>query len=64
MGSAMIRYLIDNARDNNKNQFFLEVHNNNLIARKVYNKFEFIKIGVRKKYYKDKDHAILMDSWV
>ena len=46
MGSAMIRYLIDNARDKNKISF--EVYNNNLITRKVYNKFEFIKIGVRK----------------
>ena len=60
----MIRHLIDNARDNNKNKISLEVHHNNLIARKVYNKFKFIKIGVRKKYYKNKDHAILMDSWV
>ena len=60
----MFRHLIDNARDNNKNKISLEVHHNNLITRKVYNKFKFIKIGVRKKYYKDKDHAILMDSWV
>ena len=64
MESDMITCLIDNVRNKNKNKICLEVDNNNLIARKVYNKFGFIKVGVREKYYKNDSNAILMDLWI
>tara|TARA_Y100000590_G_C15349284_1_gene874513 strand:+ start:340 stop:768 length:429 start_codon:yes stop_codon:yes gene_type:complete len=64
VGTDMITYLIDKAKDKNKNKICLEVNNNNLIARKVYNKFRFTKVGVRKKYYNNKNDAVLMDLWI
>ena len=39
-------------------------YNNNLIARKVYDKFGFIKVGAQEKYYKNDNNAILMDLWI
>ena len=64
VGTYMITSLIDKAKDKNKNKICLEVNNNNLIARKVYNKFRFTKVGVRKKYYNNKNDAVLMDLWI
>ena len=64
VGTDMITCLIDKAKDKNKNKICLEVNNNNLIARKVYNKFRFTKVGVRKKYYNNKNDAVLMDLWI
>ena len=64
VGTDMITYLIDKAKNKNKNKICLEVNNNNLIARKVYNKFRFTKVGVRKKYYNNKNDAVLMDLWI
>ncbi|MCI8616698.1 MAG: hypothetical protein HFJ60_00260 [Clostridia bacterium] len=38
----------------------LEVNECNLSAIKLYNKFNFNKVGVRKKYYDGKNDAIIM----
>lgn len=38
----------------------LEVHEENLAARKLYGKFGFSEISVRKKYYSDGKSAIVM----
>lgn len=39
---------------------FLEVRENNKIAKKFYEKNGFLEYGKRKKYYKDGENAILM----
>ena len=62
IGSAMIKHLISNAKRKNKNKNCLEFNCNNLIA--IYSKFGFIEVGVRKKYYNNKDNTILMDLWI
>lgn len=41
-------------------RIILEVESTNLKAIKLYNKFNFLKIGERKKYYGDND-AIIME---
>jgi ribosomal-protein-alanine N-acetyltransferase len=38
----------------------LEVRENNLTARNLYNKYEFVEEGLRKNYYEDNENAIIM----
>jgi [ribosomal protein S18]-alanine N-acetyltransferase len=41
---------------------FLEVREGNLAARRLYEKFGFENIGIRKKYYKDNgENAVMMN---
>jgi [ribosomal protein S18]-alanine N-acetyltransferase len=41
---------------------FLEVREGNLAARRLYEKFGFENIGIRKKYYKDTgENAVMMN---
>lgn len=39
---------------------FLEVRPHNLIAQQLYEKCGFIKVGLRKNYYKNGDDAVVM----
>lgn len=48
-------------KENDVTEMNLEVRASNITAQKLYEKFGFIKEGVRKKYYEDnKEDAILM----
>ena len=42
----------------------LEVNENNTNAIKLYEKFNFTKLGIRKKYYKNTDNAIIMTLYI
>jgi [ribosomal protein S18]-alanine N-acetyltransferase len=50
VGSHLITYMIDRARNNNRGKLFLEVRENNN-ARHFYYGLGFIDIGRRKNYY-------------
>jgi ribosomal-protein-alanine N-acetyltransferase len=38
----------------------LEVRHTNMSAQKLYERFGFVPVGVRKKYYENRDDAIVM----
>ena len=40
----------------------LEVNENNLSAIRLYDKFSFDKLGIRKKYYNGESDAIIMSK--
>ena len=44
----------------NDKEIFLEVNENNIVAINLYEKFGFKQISIRKKYYNNKDDAIIM----
>ena len=44
----------------NLKELTLEVNEHNLNAIKLYEKFGFIKVGLRKKYYNRTDNALIM----
>lgn len=46
-----------------KTSVFLEVKQSNFPAINLYNKHNFVEIGIRKKYYSDGENAIVM-LWV
>ena len=57
IASKLIQYVIDNIEHE---RILLEVNSNNDSAIRLYQKFNFKEINVRKKYYKDGD-AIIME---
>lgn len=64
-GQGIANLLMDNilklCRKNDTKEMNLEVRVSNIAAQKLYEKFGFIKEGIRKKYYEDnKEDAILM----
>lgn len=60
IGSKLLENLILLARKTNLDSITLEVNENNSSAISLYEKFGFSKIGIRKKYYNNKDNAIIM----
>ncbi len=60
IGSSLLQFIINFARDNNCTSITLEVNENNLPAIRLYKKYNFKVVGLRKKYYNNIDNAILM----
>ena len=60
IGNLLFDKLIKEAENTDKQEIFLEVNENNIFAIKLYKRFNFEEIGVRKKYYNGKDSAIIM----
>mgnify|MGYP004676210201 FL=1 len=60
VGSLLLENLISTAKLLNLKTITLEVNENNLSAIKLYDKFNFNHIGIRKKYYNGESDAIIM----
>mgnify|MGYP004686488823 FL=1 len=60
VGSLLLENLISTAKLLNLKTITLEVNENNLSAIKLYDKFDFNHIGIRKKYYNGESDAIIM----
>lgn len=60
IGSSLLSYLIRAAENKNCHCITLEVNENNLSAIHLYEKYNFERIGLRKKYYNNTDNAIIM----
>lgn len=59
IASKLIQHIIDNVEHE---RFLLEVNSNNTSAIKLYQKFNFKEINIRKNYYSNGD-AIIMERW-
>ena len=62
IGSILLKNLISYAMDNNLKTITLEVNEHNLSAIRLYDKFNFDHIGIRKKYYNSESDAIIMSK--
>ena len=61
IGSIILSNLIEISKSNKDiTAITLEVNSNNIPAQKLYEKFGFKKVGLRKKYYNNTDDAIIM----
>ncbi|MCI8575463.1 MAG: ribosomal protein S18-alanine N-acetyltransferase [Bacilli bacterium] len=58
--SKLLEKLIKFAKENKSNSLTLEVNENNIPAIKLYEKYKFKKIGIRKHYYSQNENAIIM----
>ena len=60
IASLMLSYLIKLCSELSINKINLEVNYKNNIAINLYKKYNFAEVGLRKKYYDNKDDAVLM----
>lgn len=60
IGAKILDKLINIAKELKFTSITLEVNENNDIAIKLYEKFRFKKLGIRKKYYNNSDNAVIM----
>ena len=63
IGCLLLEKLIEMAKKTNRNNISLEVNENNVIAKYLYEKYGFEIVGVRKKYYHGKEDAIIMTKY-
>ena len=60
IGSLMLNNLIELCENRTQKSITLEVNSNNIPAQKLYQKFGFKNVGIRKKYYNNTGDAIIM----
>lgn len=63
IGTKLMEYIIEIAKNNNLINITLEVRQSNYIAINLYKKMGFKETAIRKYYYGDED-AILMENKV
>lgn len=63
IGSKLLEKLIDLTKENYK-ALTLEVNTKNIYAQKLYNKYNFKNLGIRKKYYNGTDDAFIMTLYL
>ena len=51
IGTKILEKLIETSKIANANCITLEVNENNIAAIKLYSKYNFIQVGLRKNYY-------------
>ncbi len=61
LGEKLLRYFLDFAKERGVKRVVLEVRKSNLPARGLYEKCGFREVGVRKRYYKNGEDAIVME---
>ena len=61
IGKMLLEKIIEETKKKNKDIIYLEVNENNKSAINLYEKYKFQEVGRRKKYYNQKDDAILMN---
>ena len=64
IGSSLLEELEKIAKNNMCKCMHLEVNENNFSAIHLYEKCEYKRIGLRKKYYNNTDDAILMKKYI
>lgn len=62
IGSTLLENLISYSKEKNLKTLTLEVNDHNISAIRLYNKFSFDHIGIRKKYYNGESDAIIMSK--
>lgn len=61
IGSILLSSLIEMAKlEQNITSITLEVNSTNIPALRLYEKFGFKKVGLRKRYYNNTDDAVIM----
>lgn len=60
IGTLLLEKIIEISKETNKKIISLEVNEKNDSAIKLYTKFGFEKVGLRKRYYNGIDNAIIM----
>ncbi len=59
-GRRLLTYVIETCRGRGAIYLYLEVRRSNVPARSMYERAGFVEQGIRRKYYRDGEDAILM----
>lgn len=63
LGETLLAGAIEVALENHQESVTLEVRRSNLAAQALYEKYRFLKVGVRRRYYSDNhEDAIIMST--
>jgi ribosomal-protein-alanine N-acetyltransferase len=63
LGELLLAEAIDLAIENRMESVTLEVRKSNILAQDLYEKYRFLKVGVRKRYYSDNhEDALIMTT--
>ena len=63
IGELLLADLVDTSLSRNMEILTLEVRSSNLTAQSLYEKFRFLKVGVRARYYSDnQEDAVIMST--
>lgn len=60
IGTQLMNYAIEYGKNNRAKQIYLDVRESNSAAIKLYEKFGFEKIDIRKGYYQDNEEDALV----
>lgn len=60
-GNKLLAYMFNDSKKNNIKSIKLDLHENNINAKKFYLKNGFKEIAVRKKYYNNQFNAVIME---
>lgn len=60
IGSILLEYLLNYAKENFKKEILLEVRKSNIPAQRLYEKYSFEMINTRKGYYPDNNEDALI----
>lgn len=64
VGSALLQEMIAECRQRGAEKVFLEVRSSNERAQRLYERHGFQKVGLRRRYYRDGEDAIVMQwNW-
>lgn len=64
IGSLLLEKLISLTKELKFKELTLEVNSNNEPAKKLYLKFGFKELGIRKRYYNNTDDAVIMTLYL
>ena len=64
LATQLLQFVIDAAKKSGAERIQLEVRKSNLAAITLYLQCGFKEVGLRKKYYPDKEDALLMDYFI
>jgi [ribosomal protein S18]-alanine N-acetyltransferase len=64
IGTALLSHLIDQAKEKKQTEIFLEVRVSNHSARRLYRRFDFEPLSVRRGYYADTGEDALVMSLI
>jgi ribosomal-protein-alanine N-acetyltransferase len=63
LGELLLAEAVDLAVENQQDSVTLEVRKSNLVAQRLYEKYRFLKVGTRRRYYSDNhEDAIIMTT--
>ncbi len=60
IGKILLQEIIENAKNHDVQEIFLEVNENNKIARCLYQNMGFAELGKRKNYYKQESAIVML----